>query len=480
MTNALVVGGGVGGLSAALTLRQAGLEVTLCEATDSLGGLAQAFVDQASGARFDGGPYILLDPSGLTWVFEQLGLSLDSLGLQRIDDVYSVERDDAPALRISASLEQTAQGLEAAYSGQGARYRAFIEKTAKVHRALAPVQTRANPGPWSLLRVGAIRHAPFLVRSLKQVFDEAGFHPVVQDALGIWTQVAGQRLDQAPSPLALVPALIHTQGCFLPRAGPRGGGVGAIVDVVEAAVRAAGIGVRLNARVERIESQGRRVTGVRLVGGEVLPAKLVVSDASGVATLLHLADTRERTKKYVSSLPLQSPGVAAYGLASAAPTGPYLRFRLALDDRAAPTRLVVRPTVLGEGDGSGGWPTRLVAPLSHEVAERLGEGGQEALLNRLLSEPFAQDCIGPFTVVRRRVPATWGRAHTLYRDSMNPVMTAKFMRAGRLAPRVADVDGLFLVGSSTHPGQWVSFCLISGVLGARAALRSIGARVEAP
>ena len=49
---------------------------------------------------------------------------------------------------------------------------------------------------------------------------------------------------------------------------------------------------------------------------------------------------------------------------------------------------------------------------------------------------------------------------------MNPVMTARFMRAGRLAHRSPHARGLYLAGSSTHPGQWVSFCAVSGILAA--------------
>jgi phytoene dehydrogenase-like protein len=49
---------------------------------------------------------------------------------------------------------------------------------------------------------------------------------------------------------------------------------------------------------------------------------------------------------------------------------------------------------------------------------------------------------------------------------MNPVMTAKLMRRGRVAHRSPWIRNLYLAGSSTHPGQWVSFCAISGVLAA--------------
>jgi phytoene dehydrogenase-like protein len=50
---------------------------------------------------------------------------------------------------------------------------------------------------------------------------------------------------------------------------------------------------------------------------------------------------------------------------------------------------------------------------------------------------------------------------------MNPVMTARMMRQGRIAHKSPIVEGLYFAGSSTHPGQWVSFCAISGILAAK-------------
>jgi phytoene dehydrogenase-like protein len=53
---------------------------------------------------------------------------------------------------------------------------------------------------------------------------------------------------------------------------------------------------------------------------------------------------------------------------------------------------------------------------------------------------------------------------------MNVVMTTFEMRRGRIAHRSPDAPGLYLAGSSTHPGQWISFCATSGVLAAEALL----------
>ena len=67
-----------------------------------------------------------------------------------------------------------------------------------------------------------------------------------------------------------------------------------------------------------------------------------------------------------------------------------------------------------------------------------------------------------------------GAEYNLYANSMNPVMTARFMRAGRFSHRSPYIKGLYVAGSSTHPGQWVSFCAISGVLAADCAIKDLG------
>jgi len=114
-----------------------------------------------------------------------------------------------------------------------------------------------------------------------------------------------------------------------------------------------------------------------------------------------------------------------------------------------------------------GWaPARLLGPMDFVEAERLGEQGQREYLSQLLDEHWWRDKIDDFRVLATRIPAQWGTEFHLYRDSMNPVMTAQFMRSGRFAHRSPYVRGLYLAGSSTHPGQWVSFCAISGILAA--------------
>ena len=114
----VIIGAGMGGLTAALRLAQQGLSVRVIEARPKSGGLASAF--EKDGFVFDAGPYILLDRLGLEWAFRSLGLELaDHVTLRRIEDVYEVLSSVGPAVHFYSDLKRTAAGIDDAWPGSG-------------------------------------------------------------------------------------------------------------------------------------------------------------------------------------------------------------------------------------------------------------------------------------------------------------------------------------------------------------------------
>jgi phytoene desaturase len=458
----VVIGAGLGGLAAALRLARQGYEVRVLEARERLGGLASAF--EAEGLRFDGGPYILLDRPGLAWAFRTLGLSLaESVTLTRVEHVYQVASDQAATRHFHADLVETALGFERLWPGSGDPYTRFVHDAARRFERLRPLLLVSRPRAFHLLRTRAWRDISLLVRPLDRVLRSRLPAPLA-DALSVWTHIAGQQPSAAPGFLALVPALIHGVGAYY-----ASDGIESIPRVIADAARGAGVAMEPGTIVRSIRCAGGRVMGVETDAGFV-EADAVVSNA-GLSTYLDLLQPAPpEASRRLAPLPLQSPGVCAYLRVRGEPRPPYLRFQV----DASGTRLFVASGLFGGPNGHGYWPARLIAPLDHERAEREGAGGQEAYLDRLLAENWWREGLQEVRVVARRIPATWGREFRLHRNAMNPVMTAKLMRAGRLSHRSPWVRGLYLAGAATHPGQWVSFCTISGILAADCLAEDLG------
>jgi phytoene dehydrogenase-like protein len=457
----IVIGAGMGGLSAALRLARRGCRVHVIEAAGQVGGLAAGL--ERDGFRFDAGPYLLLDRPGLAWAFRELGLDLaEHVPMRRVQDVYQVEAADGSVVRIHADLDETADGLERTWPGAGRRYREFVERISRSHERLRPLLTSRSPGPRALLSSGAWREIVFLLRSLRSVLASAGLPQPVSDAVAIWTHVAGQTTTRAPSPLAFVTAILHGVGAFLPLDGIR-----AVPLALLRAARAAGVAFDLGISVSSIQCDRGRARGVTTAEGAFIEADAVVSNRNGVGSYLELARNAVplTARRSLERLPLQSPGVCAYLAVRGGCKPPYLRFRLPGSGELC--RLLVTPAAVLNGLERDGWvPARLIAPLAYDEAQRMGPIGQREYLERILSELWWREHVGEARVLDGRTPAEWSTACHLYRQSMNPVMTARLMRAGRLAHRSPYVERLYLAGSATHPGQWVSFCAISGVLAA--------------
>ena len=367
-------------------------------------------------------------------------------------------------MAVYTDLDRTAEELKQAEPGSGDRYRAFVAKAGAALDRLAPLLTEAHSAG-RFVTSGAWRAAPWTLASLRQLLRLNRLDGPAAAATSIWTLIAGGDPARAPGPMALVPALIHRDGAVRPA-----GGVHQIVGLLEAALVNAGVEVIRNAPVEAIVTAGKRARGVRLVTGRELPAEVVISDIGGAAALLDLVDLAPPAGlRFRLRGGLQSPGISAY-LRLRGPRSSEIRFLVDGDPPRA--RAVIHPA---DTDAEGWAAGRLIAPLGTVEAARLGPVGQRALLEAYLGERWWRDTGGSgeieVEVAATRLVADWGTTFRLRDDAMNLVMTRRQMLLGRLPHRINHVAGLYLTGSWTHPGQWISFCSVSGVLAADLARR---------
>ena len=101
---AIVVGAGLGGLSAAIHLRLSGFEVSIFEQNSRPGGKMNQFA--AGGYRFDTGPSLLTLPSVIDALFTRAGLERnDFLEFELVEPICRYFWDDGQRLDAGKDVE---------------------------------------------------------------------------------------------------------------------------------------------------------------------------------------------------------------------------------------------------------------------------------------------------------------------------------------------------------------------------------------
>jgi len=102
--DAIVIGGGLAGLSAATALAERGRRVLVLEARPSLGGRATAFTDPATGERVDNGQHALFGCYHETFSFLEAIGARDRVRLERVLDLQIVDAASARSRLTAAAL----------------------------------------------------------------------------------------------------------------------------------------------------------------------------------------------------------------------------------------------------------------------------------------------------------------------------------------------------------------------------------------
>jgi phytoene desaturase len=280
----VVIGSGFGGLAAAIRLRQQGHEVTIVEQRDRPGG--RAYVYEQDGFVFDGGPTIVTAPWLIHELFERSGRrSSDYVRLVPIDPFYNIRFDDGSVFRYNGDRAAVIEQIRRFNPADVAGYLRFADAAEEIFKAgMALIDTpfdritdmlKVVP---DLVRLRAHRSVAAFVNGfiederLRQVFS---FHPLL----------VGGNPFQSTSIYALIHTLEQQWGVWFAI-----GGTGALVSALVRLFTEDGGTLRLEARVGAIElvPGTRRVSGVRLASGELLPADAVVSNGDVARTYMDL------------------------------------------------------------------------------------------------------------------------------------------------------------------------------------------------
>ncbi len=264
----VIVGAGIGGLSAALRLAHAGHRVEVIEAQPTPGGKMRT-VPTAAGPA-DTGPTVLT----LRPVFEDLFADVG----ERLDDhvtlipLTTLARhfwSDGTQFDLTADPEQSAAIIGDAFGSRAqADYRAFAARARRLFDAFdAPMLQ--SPRPSQLGLAGRVLRQPRLIadmaphRSLAGLLKGAFREPKLAQLFGRYATYVGGGPQAAPALLSLI-AHAEARGVWAVT-----GGMHRLAQVIAGLAQARGAVFRYDTRVERIDIRRGAVRGVATSRGDV-------------------------------------------------------------------------------------------------------------------------------------------------------------------------------------------------------------------
>jgi phytoene dehydrogenase-like protein len=281
----ITVGAGHNALVTSAYLAQAGYKVGVFERREIVGG-AVSTQELVPGYRFDlgGSAHILIR---LTPIVDELGLERFGLEYIDIDPLFFAPYEDGESVVIYRSEQQTIEGLERTYPGEGEAYRRFMDDWRPFGRVVKELFL-STPSPFNLGRKMVLgkavrgdwkRALSKILKPYGEVVDSYFQEERVKAPL-VWMAAQSGPPPSEPfsSPFVLWQPLYHEGGMARPR-----GGSGMLTQALARHIGAHGGRVFVNAPAEQILVEGSRVTGVR-VGAEVYTARIVVAGTHALET----------------------------------------------------------------------------------------------------------------------------------------------------------------------------------------------------
>ena len=308
----MIVGGGLGGLSAAIHLRLAGFDVSIYEANERVGGRANLI--ERDGFRFDTGPSLLNYP----WVFEGLFAAAgrnfhDYVKLLSVDPSVSFQWEDGTRFTLSSDLRKFLEECERLEPGSRPAALAFMrDAEAKYRIAFEKMVSRNvdNPLKWLGALDATELYRTSIWRSLDSKLKRYFKSRYLREALGSYAMYLGGSPYTLPGMFTILSYGEMAHGLWL----PEGGVYGLVSGITKLAVEL-GIEIHTNCPVRKIVTENGRIKGLQLADETFRAASLVVSNVDVPTTDTELLEAGARVIERLRHKAMKTrmtPGVVTF------------------------------------------------------------------------------------------------------------------------------------------------------------------------
>jgi phytoene desaturase len=477
----IVIGAGIGGITAAIHLAKRGLQVTVLEKNAHPGGRCDRF--SRDGHHFDTGPTLFVMPLLYEAEFRALGTSMhERLDLQRVDPTYHLVFDNGSQLALTSDMKSMQAQLETIQPGSFQGFLRYLQEGDRHYQlVLDNLVNRDFRKASDLFRIQNLdlifRLKPLTshYRNMSAYFDE----PRLKSAFTFQDIYTGLSPFEAPATFSMMPYTELAHGVWYPK-----GGMYRIVETLTDLARQAGVELIFNSAVERIDVNATHTRGVLLVDGSRLDSDVVLANADLPYVYRHLlpedsmAESLSHKRFSCSAISFfwgvdkkyESLGPHTLFLADdyrenfesidrdlSLPANPslYLHAPARLDPSMAPieqdTLTAIVPVGHMSNDGGQNWGELRDQARQH-VFRRLRTLG----ITDLEAHIKFEDTVTPPSWAKRynlMKGATHGLSHRLTQ-----------MACFRPSNRHPRYQNLYFVGASTHPGTGIPTAMVSGRL----------------
>ena len=257
MQQAIVIGGGFGGMASALRLRALGYDVQIIEKLAHLGGLGQVF--QRGGYTHDAGPTVITAPFLFDELFALFGENrADHIEFRPLTPWYRFQFPDGDTFDYGGTLEETLAEIERIHPPDVDGYRRLVDASKAIYEK-GFVELADQPFHHFTTM---LKQLPSLakLRSDRTVWEMVTRHlqhPKLQQAFSIQPLLVGGNPFDTTSIYGLIHYLERAYGIYFAM-----GGTGALVRALHGLIDRAGIQVSTETTVHQLQHQGCRITGL--------------------------------------------------------------------------------------------------------------------------------------------------------------------------------------------------------------------------
>jgi len=271
-----VIGAGLGGLSAAISLAAEGFKVSVFEKNDKAGGKLNVLRRQ--GFSFDLGPSILTMPQIFQSLFEQAGRRMeDYAAIEEIKPHWRNFFEDGTVIDLTPDVRDMERELQKLPPDESDGFFEFLEYSRKLTKITEEGYfAKGLDTFWELINFyGPLRSLlRFDVwRNMDQGVRRFVKNPKLIDILNYFIKYVGSSPYDAPALLNLLPYIQFGYGLWYVKGGMYNLALG-----LERLLGELGGELHYGVRVSRIETEGSRATGLVLSDGRRVQADLIVSN----------------------------------------------------------------------------------------------------------------------------------------------------------------------------------------------------------